>query len=97
MKQNPASNPLDRFVAVMEIFIMESDPAMSALNAMSQQLERDLGDLLRYFGEDPLNTKVEDFFGTISSFAIALQVSECSLSLCLFADQYWRLWASESR
>lgn len=59
----------------MQNFVAESEPAMSALNSMSQQLDRDLSDLLRFFGEDPSSTRVEDFFGVVSSFAIALQVS----------------------
>lgn len=75
VRQWPSAHPLDRFQMVMEVFIAESEPAMVALNAMSQQLEQDLGDLLRFFGEDPSSSKPEDFFGIISSFAIALQVS----------------------
>jgi len=82
VRQGPDPHPADRFVMVMEVFVSESEPAMAALNAMSQQLERDLGDLLRYFGEDPSSTKAEDFFGIISSFSIALQVGAC-FSCCL--------------
>lgn len=75
MRQWSTPHPLDRFALVMEVFVSESEPAMTALNATSQQLDRDLGELLRYFGEDPASTKAEDFFGIISSFSMALQVS----------------------
>lgn len=74
-----SAHPLDRFVMVMEVFVAESAPAMAALNSMSQQLDRDLCELLRYFGEDPSSMKAEEFFGIISSFSVALQVS---LSFC---------------
>lgn len=74
VRRSPKTSPLDRFALVMEVFISESDPAMVALHTMSQQLDQDLGDLLRYFGEDPSATKVEDFFGMIANFSIALQV-----------------------
>lgn len=74
VRQWPSAHPLDRFAMVMEVFIAESEPAMIALNTMSQQLEADLGELLRFFGEDASTMKAEDFFGIISSFAIALQV-----------------------
>jgi hypothetical protein len=65
---------------------------MLALNNMSQQLDEDLTNLLRYFGEDPSSTKPEDFFGIISSFAIAVQVRHVSRGIggsalsCLCAE-----------
>lgn len=79
VRRLPKTSPIDRFALVMEVFISESDPAMAALNTMSQQLDQDLGQLLRYFGEDPSATKVEDFFAMIANFSIALQV----ILLCL--------------
>ena len=42
---------------------------------MSRQLEQDMENLLIFFGEDPKITKPEDLFMTISTFALALQVS----------------------
>jgi len=42
--------------------------------ATGQQLELDLKNLLIFYGEDPVNTKPEDFFGMIVSFSSMLQV-----------------------
>lgn len=51
---------------------------MEALNTMSHQLEVDITAMLQYFGEDPLNTKPEEFLGLISNFSSALQVCDAA-------------------
>lgn len=61
--------------ALFQYFVAEAEPAIEALTAMSKQLEKDLWELLRFFGEDPVTVKPEDVFTTISSFALSLQVN----------------------
>lgn len=47
---------------------------MSALKSMMGDLDRDLKELVRYYGEDPASMKPEDLFGIVVSFSSSLLV-----------------------
>lgn len=70
------SPPSDQFEGVMEKFVEDSEEGIQQIMATGQQLEQDLKDLLIFYGEDPANTKPEDFFGMIVSFSSMLQKSQ---------------------
>lgn len=55
-------------------FVEDSEEGIQQILAIGQQLEQDLKQLLIFYGEDPVNTKPEDFFGMIVSFSSMLQV-----------------------
>ncbi|KAF9304280.1 hypothetical protein BGZ74_001919 [Mortierella antarctica] len=70
------SPPNDQFEAIMEKFVEDSEEGIQQIMATGQQLEQDLKQLLIFYGEDPVNTKPEDFFGMIVSFSSMLQKSQ---------------------
>ncbi|KAG0026570.1 hypothetical protein BGZ82_009398 [Podila clonocystis] len=70
------SPPNDQFEAIMEKFVEDSEEGIQQIMTTGQQLEQDLKQLLIFYGEDPVNTKPEDFFGMIVSFSSMLQKSQ---------------------
>lgn len=70
----------DRFISIMEVFIHQAEPAISALKTMGAQLDSDLKSLLQYYGEDLNQSKPDVLFGIIVSFSNDLLVS----SFCCF-------------
>jgi diaphanous 1 len=69
----PAS---DRFIEVMEPFILKERVTIDAVSKLGSALEADLKNLLEYYGEtsdSPDSPKPEDFFALILSFSASLQ------------------------
>jgi len=63
--------------------MVQVSPKVNALKNMNNSLDGELRSLLTYFGEDPDSPeapKLEDFFGLILSFSLALQVISPPLS-----------------
>lgn len=70
------SSQSDRFVSVTAEFLRITTPQMKALQLAGSSVQASLTKLLSYFGEDPTQTKPEDFFGLVSSFGQALMRAE---------------------
>ncbi|KAG0339662.1 hypothetical protein BG004_006719 [Podila humilis] len=70
------SPPNDKFLEIMENFVESNEEGIQQIMATGQQLEQDLKNLLMFYGEDPVNTKPEDFFNMIVSFSSMLQKSQ---------------------
>ncbi|KAF9585106.1 hypothetical protein BGW38_003868 [Lunasporangiospora selenospora] len=76
MRQIAGTPPNDRFIEVMENFADMTDEGIKMIVEVNQSLEQDLKKLLAYYGEDPANTKPEEFFGMLVSFSTMLQKSQ---------------------
>ncbi|KAF9184379.1 hypothetical protein BGZ50_003756 [Haplosporangium sp. Z 11] len=70
------SPPNDHFIEVMEKFADANEEGIQKIVEVGQGLEQDLRKLLVFYGEDPANTKPEEFFGTLVSFSTMLQKSQ---------------------
>uniref|UniRef100_V5GJX6 Uncharacterized protein n=1 Tax=Kalmanozyma brasiliensis (strain GHG001) TaxID=1365824 RepID=V5GJX6_KALBG len=70
------SSQSDRFVDVTDEFLRQTSPQLKALQLVERTVSANLSKLLTYFGEDPSQTKPEDFFGLVSSFGQALMRAE---------------------
>ncbi|KAF9909163.1 hypothetical protein EC991_009073 [Linnemannia zychae] len=70
------SPPNDHFIDVMEKFVDTNEEGIQKIVELGQGLEQDLKRLLIFYGEDPVNTKPEDFFGMLVSFSAMLQKSQ---------------------
>ncbi|SNX82525.1 related to Diaphanous protein homolog 1 [Melanopsichium pennsylvanicum] len=70
------SSTSDRFLQTTADFIRLSKPQIKSLQLAGSTVQSNLNKLLTYFGEDPSNTKPEDFFGLVSSFGQALMRAE---------------------
>ncbi|KAF9997306.1 hypothetical protein BGZ79_009002 [Entomortierella chlamydospora] len=70
------SPPNDRFIEIMEKFADVNEEGIQMIVEIGQGLEQDLKKLLIFYGEDPNNTKPEDFFGMLVSFSTMLQKSQ---------------------
>lgn len=70
------SSQSDRFVDVTAEFVKQTTPQIKALQLAGTTVQESLAKLLVYFGEDPSQTKPEDFFGLVSSFGQALMRAE---------------------
>jgi len=68
--------PNDKFTAVMQPFVSQATPTVTALKNMVKVLEKELRSLLLYYGENPDSPeapKYEDFFAMILAFSSSLQ------------------------
>lgn len=74
-KRRTSQLQIDRFVEAMEEFLMEAEPIVEDLNAMTKDIEERLKELILYYGEDPNTIKSEEFFGIISTFSNSFEVS----------------------
>lgn len=82
LKRAPTRPPGDKFIPVMEAFVLQVASPVEALENMGRSLEAELKSMLQFYGEktDPPDArKPEDFFGLILSFSIALQ--KCALEV----------------
>ncbi|KAJ3780841.1 hypothetical protein GGU10DRAFT_132917 [Lentinula aff. detonsa] len=82
LKKLPNLPPNDKFVSIMQPFILQANPSVEALKTMAVTVDTGLRSLLAYFGENPDSPeapKSEDFFGLILSFSSSLQ--KCSLEV----------------
>ncbi|PWZ03137.1 hypothetical protein BCV70DRAFT_12160 [Testicularia cyperi] len=70
------SSQSDRFMAVTEEFLRGSTPQIKALQLAGSSVQASLTKLLTYFGEDPTQSKPEDFFSLVGSFGQALMRAE---------------------
>ncbi|KAG0276555.1 hypothetical protein BGZ95_007390 [Linnemannia exigua] len=70
------SPPNDCFIDIMEKFADANEEGIQKIVELGQGLEQDLKKLLIFYGEDPVNTKPEDFFGMLVSFSTMLQKSQ---------------------
>ncbi|KAG0314255.1 hypothetical protein BGZ99_008272 [Dissophora globulifera] len=66
----------DYFIEIMEKFADANEEGIQSVVMLGQGLEQDLRQLLLFYGEDPNNTKAEDFFGMLVSFSTQLQKSQ---------------------
>ncbi|KAF9932468.1 hypothetical protein FBU30_008171, partial [Linnemannia zychae] len=66
----------DQFIEVMEKFTEANKEGIQKMVELGQGLEQDLKKLLSFYGEDPVNTKPEEFFGMLVSFSAMLQKSQ---------------------
>ena len=67
----------DRFVQVMEPFVIQVTSSIQALENMNRAVEAELNSVMAYFGEDvnrPEGPKPEDFFSLVISFSSSLRV-----------------------
>jgi len=74
--QNAPQVQGDRFVYVMQPFVVASTPTVEAIKKMSASLSDELKALLSFYGEvaeGPDATKPEDFFAMILSFSSSIQ------------------------
>lgn len=81
-RQSKDKPPNDRFVQVMQTFLVEKGPSIDALKLMGMTIDKELQGLLAYYGENPGSPeapKPEDFFGLIASFSSSLQ--KCALEV----------------
>ncbi|KAJ9477578.1 BNI1-related protein 1 [Pseudozyma hubeiensis] len=76
LKRIGISSQSDRFVDTMAEFVRQSTPQVRALQLAGSTVQESLGKMLVYFGEDPNQTKAEEFFGLVSSFGQALMRAE---------------------
>ncbi|KAF9546050.1 hypothetical protein EC957_010186 [Mortierella hygrophila] len=76
LKRIRISPPNDHFIEVMEKFAEANEEGIQKIVELGQGLEQDLKRLLTFYGEDPVNTKPEDFFGMLVSFSAMLQKSQ---------------------
>lgn len=65
---------IDRFAESMEEFILEAEPVVNDLKAMTKNIEEKLRELILYYGEDPNTIKSEEFFDIISTFSNSFEV-----------------------
>lgn len=72
-KVSPAG---DRFLPTMIKFCKETKSQIKALQVAGAAISADLTKLMAYFGEDPTQTKPEDFFALVASFGQALMRAE---------------------
>ncbi len=72
-KVSPAG---DRFLVVMKRFYADSQSQVKALRAADSTITKDVHKLISYFGEDPTQTKAEDFFGLLASFGQMMMRAE---------------------
>lgn len=70
------SSQSDQFVETTAEFLRHSTPQIKALQLAGSTVQASLNKLLSYFGEDPGQTRPEDFFGLVSSFGQALMRAE---------------------
>jgi hypothetical protein len=66
---------IDRFAEAMEEFLLEAEPIVNDLKAMTKDIEEKLRNLILYYGEDPTTIKSEEFFAIISTFSNSFEVS----------------------
>ncbi|KAG5519611.1 hypothetical protein PMAC_001766 [Pneumocystis sp. 'macacae'] len=67
LKNRTISN-IDRFVDVMTEFYNHAMPIVDEINRVSKETEAFIRETLLYFGEDPNQILIEDFFGIIMTF-----------------------------
>ncbi|KAL5507835.1 hypothetical protein ACEPAH_5453 [Sanghuangporus vaninii] len=75
-RQSKAVHPDDRFVQVMEPFVVQVTSSIQALENMNRTVEAELKSLMAYYGEpvdSPEGPKPEDFFSLIVSFSSSLR------------------------
>jgi predicted nucleotidyltransferase len=58
----------------MEEFVVEAEPIVNDLKAMTKDIEEKLKELILYYGEDPISIKSEEFFDIISTFSNSFEV-----------------------
>ena len=63
----------DRFTIVMQRFFTEWRDRVNDLDSDIRLLEQEIRELLLWLGEDPSQSKPEDVFTTITSFAASIQ------------------------
>lgn len=73
-RRKPSELQIDRFAEAMEEFVLEAEPIVEDLKAMTKNIEEKLRDLILYYGEDPNTIKSEEFFDIISTFSNSFEV-----------------------
>ena len=71
--------PEDRFAPVMDAFVTRVEPDVKRLQALGQRVNKEIDELLTYFGEQvqgPEATRPEDFFGCAARL-VAQPVPTC--------------------
>lgn len=70
---------IDRFAEAMEEFVLEAEPVVNDLKAMTRDIEEKLKDLIVYYGEDPNTIKSEEFFDIISTFSNSFEKAQIEI------------------
>lgn len=70
---------IDRFAEAMDEFVLEAEPVVNDLKAMTRDIEEKLKDLIVYYGEDPNTIKSEDFFDIISTFSNSFEKAQIEI------------------
>lgn len=73
-KRKTSEHHIDRFTEAMEEFLLEAEPVVGDLKAMTADIEEKLKELILYYGEDPTMIKSEEFFDIISKFSDSFEV-----------------------
>ncbi|GAO49290.1 FH2-domain-containing protein [Saitoella complicata NRRL Y-17804] len=63
----------DGFDKVMTKFVVEADYTMEQVNKAADEVEKEMKEVMGYYGENPATVKVEEFFGMVIAFAQALE------------------------
>ncbi|OAD01857.1 hypothetical protein MUCCIDRAFT_14281, partial [Mucor lusitanicus CBS 277.49] len=70
---------IDRFAEAMQEFVLEAEPVVNDLKAMTRDIEEKLKDLIVYYGEDPNTIKSEEFFDIISTFSNSFEKAQIEI------------------
>ncbi|KAG1100788.1 hypothetical protein G6F42_017606 [Rhizopus arrhizus] len=70
---------IDRFAEAMDEFVLEAEPVVNDLKAMTRDIEEKLKDLIVYYGEDPNTIKSEEFFDIISTFSNSFEKAQIEI------------------
>lgn len=70
---------IDRFAEAMEEFVLEAEPVVNDLKAMTRDIEDKLKELIVYYGEDPNTIKSEEFFDIISTFSNSFEKAQIEI------------------
>lgn len=72
----------DRFPIIMKDFVIKSKQKFEELQVKYTSMEVAYKDVVAYFGEDPNNTKPDEFFGIFKTFIASFEV--CLFLLYIF-------------
>ncbi|KIY49480.1 hypothetical protein FISHEDRAFT_65448 [Fistulina hepatica ATCC 64428] len=75
-------DPRDRFLIVMQPFVLQIEPKITALKNMAESVDKQLKSMATYFGEtldSPDGPKAEELFSIFTTFSSSLQ--KCALEV----------------
>ena len=60
-------------------FLAEAQGEMAALLKLYSRMKQEYRQAVKFFGEDPANMRIDDFFGTFASFIADFEVCNSKL------------------